>query len=110
MAGALDELARASKTGIAINSVNVNIYPETQSICTALKLDPWGLIASGALLITTNPAGSRAVVETLSNEGIPADVIGSITQADQGLTRTSNGITEPLPTFERDEIARLYST
>ena len=110
LAGALDELARASNIGIIINTDRVNIYPETRSICSALKLDPWGLIASGALLITTNPSGSQKVVEALKSEGIPADVIGRITQSDKGLTRTSNGKIEPLPTFERDEIARFYST
>ena len=110
LAGALDEMARASKTGIAINADTVNIYPETVSICSALNLDPWGLIASGALLITTEPDGSNKVVEALNNEGIPAQVIGTITPQEKGLTRTANGKTEPLPTFERDEIARLYST
>ena len=110
LAGALDELARASNTGVAIDSEQVRIYPETQAICDALKLDPWGLIASGALLITADPSDSQQIVKALENSNIPANVIGKITEPEGGLTRTSNGTTESLPTFERDEIARLYSS
>jgi hydrogenase maturation factor len=110
LAGALDEMARASSTGIAINADKVNIYPETQSLCNALNLDPWGLIASGALLITTRPEGSPAVLAALKNEGIAAKTIGKITDPSNGLTRTVNGNIEPLPVFQRDEIARLYSS
>jgi hydrogenase expression/formation protein HypE len=110
LAGALDELARASKTGVAIDADKVHIYPETHAICEALKLDPWGLIASGALLVTANPQGSSNITKRLSEAGISAEVIGTITEPENGLTRTAKGQTEPLPTFERDEIARLYST
>ena len=109
LAGALDEMARASKTGINIDVEQVLIYPETKAICAALGLDPWGLIASGALIITCAPNGSQEIVDSLKNNGIPANVIGNITHPDNGLTRTSRGISEPLPVFERDEIARLYS-
>ena len=110
LAGALHEMARASKTGININAERVLIYPETKAICTALDLDPWGLIASGALVITCNPSGSQEIVDSLENNAIPANVIGKITNSESGLTRTSSGISEPLPVFERDEIARLYSS
>ncbi|MDA0595898.1 MAG: AIR synthase family protein [Chloroflexi bacterium] len=109
LAGALDEMARASKKGIAIDADQILIYPETKAICTARDLDPWGLIASGALIVTCDPSGSQEIVDSLENNGIPANIIGKITSSENGLTRTSNGITEPLPVFERDEIARLYS-
>jgi hydrogenase maturation factor len=87
----------------------VKIYSETQAICRALKLDPWGLIASGALLITSHPEGSDIILRALSDSEIPAGTIGNITEASGGLTRTVNGTIEPMPVFERDEIARLYS-
>ncbi|HJP27671.1 MAG TPA: hydrogenase expression protein, partial [Dehalococcoidia bacterium] len=80
------------------------------TICDALKLDPWGLIASGALLITTDPEGSSKIIDALDRSGFPSAVIGKITDANAGLTRIVNGSVEPLPTFERDEIARLYSS
>jgi len=114
LAGALDELARASNTGLTIDADKVHIYSETRTICDALKLDPWGLIASGALLITTNAGtdseGSQTVINALSDAQIPATIIGKITEPESGLQRLVKGAAEPLPTFERDEIARLYST
>lgn len=109
LAGALDELARASNTGIEVDTSMVHIYPETKTICKALDLNPWGLIASGALLITSKPAGSSSIIEALAESGIPASVIGKITRPELGLVQIESGKTTPLPTFERDEIARLYS-
>ncbi len=110
LAGALSELARASNTGVTINTDQVRIYPETLSVCQALGLDPWGLIASGALLITADPTGSAEIVDALGDSGIQANVIGKITRPEDGLYRIVNGNIEPLPEFERDEIARLYSS
>ena len=110
LAGALDEMARASNTGVSIDTDNVHIYPETSAVCDALNLDPWGLIASGALLITAQPGSSSEIINRLNDDGISASLIGEITPPESGLTRTSNGKTEPIPVFERDEIARFYST
>ena len=118
LAGALEELALASNTGITVEAANVTVLPETRRICDALDLDPWGLIASGALLITARPAGAQAIITALSDNGISANVIGVITGYDttigpdqsprDRLQRVVNGITRPMPRFDRDEIARLY--
>ena len=119
LAGALEELALASNTGITVDAAGVTVLPETHRICDALDLDPWGLIASGALLITTRPAGTQDIITALSDTGIPANVIGAVTEYDAQpgpnrdprarLQQTVGGITRPLPRFDRDEIARLYS-
>jgi hydrogenase maturation factor len=110
LAGALDEMAQASNTGISIDDNQVHIYPETHAICRALSLDPWGLIASGALLITSKQAGSEKIVNALATAGISASIIGTITDPAKGLIRIVAGSPQPIPTFERDEIARLYSS
>lgn len=110
LAGALGEVACASQTGITIDASEVTIYPETQSVCAALGLDPWGLIASGALLVTAAPDGSHSIIDALTRSGISASVIGKITKPEGGLVRITNGTKEPLPTFDRDEIARLYGS
>ncbi|MDP6667425.1 MAG: AIR synthase family protein [Dehalococcoidia bacterium] len=108
LAGALDEMARASGTGITVDAERVTVLPETSRICNALKLDPWGLLASGALLITTNPEGTGDIITALADKGIPASVIGKITGPGDGLQRVVNRVTGPLPRFDRDEIARFY--
>ena len=118
LAGALEELALAYNTGITVDAARVTVLPETRRICDALDLDPWGLIASGALLITNKPAGTQDIITALSDDGIPASVIGAVTEYDtesgpnqdphDRLQRIVDGIAGPLPRFDRDEIARLY--
>lgn len=108
LSGALDEMTQASNTGVLVDDKKVVILPETRRICDAFDLDPWGLIASGALLITAVAKTSSDITSALADNGIASEVIGSITEPSAGLVRTVRGINEPVPTFERDEIARLY--
>lgn len=109
LSGALFEMTQASDTGVLVDDKKVVIIPETIRICDALGLDPWGLIASGALLITADAKTSSGITSALADNGIESAVIGSITEPRAGLIRTVKGINEPMPTFDRDEIARLYS-
>ena len=110
LAGAIDELARASGTGVTIDDDRVLIFDETKTICKALFIEPWGLIASGSLIITARPNGSPNVIRALRQEGIEANVIGKITDHKKGMQRIKKGELQPLPKFERDEIARYFET
>ena len=78
LATALQELAFASNVDIVIDESAVNILPECQTICDALRIDPWGLISSGALLATVEPERKYDVVKALISEGIEANIIGSV--------------------------------
>jgi hypothetical protein len=51
---------------------------------------------------------SPGVVEGLREAGIAASVIGKVVDRAEGLQLIRNGRPEPLPVFERDEIARLF--
>ena len=110
LAGAIDELARASGTGVTIDDDQVLILNETKTICKALFIEPWGLIASGSLIITAHPNGSPTVMRALRQAGIEANVIGRITDYEKGIQRIKKGELQPLPKFERDEIARYFET
>ncbi len=82
-------------------------FAETRAICAALDLDPLGLIASGALLISVAHEDAEAVVAALNAEGLGAAVIGAV-DAEPGVRlHDANGI-RPMPQFARDEIARLF--
>jgi hydrogenase maturation factor len=107
LATALAELAAAAGCGVEVQAGKVQVFPETSSICRALGADPWGLIASGALLIAASPGAERGIVARLAGEGVPAAVIGRVTDASEGLSVIEGGQRRPLPVFERDEIARL---
>ena len=110
LAGAIDELARASGTGVTIDDDQVLIFDETKTICEALFIEPWWLIASGSLIITAHPNGSQKVIKALTQAGIEANVIGKITDFNKGMQIIKKGKLQPLPKFERDEIARYFET
>ena len=73
---ALNEIANASKKGILVHKNKIPILKETQEICSKLKLDPLGLISSGALLITTSKNNSFKLIEKLKKEGFELKKIG----------------------------------
>jgi hydrogenase expression/formation protein HypE len=109
LAGALAEVCEASQTGVEIDEEAVPVLPETRAICDVLQLDPWGLIASGALLATARPDHATHALAQLEAAGIQAWEIGHVTRSDRGRTlRRADGRRVPLPTFERDELARYF--
>jgi hydrogenase expression/formation protein HypE len=82
--------------------------PETAALCAHFGLDPLGIIASGALLIACPPAETAAIGAALSQAGIRATVLGRVVERERGCKLFSSHGERPLPTFERDEIARLF--
>ena len=108
LATGLWELALASGKGIVVDLARVHLFPETIAFCQALDLDPLGLIASGALLLTAAPGESPRMVEALLAAGIRATVIGQVVAGPPAVQMKTPGGLVPLPTFERDELARLF--
>jgi hydrogenase maturation factor len=109
LATALAEVAEASGTGIEIDEASVPLLDECRELCGVLGVDPWGLISSGALLITCHPDSTSGIVSAIGSLGITVSVIGNVTEPGQGLVlRRTDGEKTPLPVFARDEIARLF--
>jgi hydrogenase expression/formation protein HypE len=108
IATALHELAGAAGVGLRIDRDRITVLPEGRALCDALGLDPLGTIASGALLMTLVPAEAGVVIHALAREGIDCHFIGQVVPAEQGLTLTDGTRQWPLPTFARDEIAKLF--
>ena len=107
LATGLWEMAKASGMGAWIEGDAVFVYPETQALCEALDLDPWGLIASGALLIVVAAEDSEKVISALKAEDIPCRPIGQILASGDESVIVRQGRTVPLKPFERDELARI---
>ncbi len=105
LATGLWELAQAANVGLEVDPQAVPVYPETRQLCAAFDLDPWGVIASGSLLVTLPPEQAEATVEALAQAGIEASPIGQIVPPEQGVGLRGEG---GLPRFARDEIARLF--
>jgi hydrogenase maturation factor len=108
LATGLLELAQAAEVGLIVDRSAIPIFPETAVLCEALGLDPLGLIASGALLLAVAPADADRIRAALEAEGIRTACIGRVVEPERGIVLRSGDIEGPLPSFERDEIARLF--
>ncbi len=108
LATGLWELAEAGGVGLAISEDSIPILPETRAFCTALGLDPLGLIASGALLLAVAHDDGARVQAALEREGIHATRIGRVVQREEGMMMYTREGNRPLPRFDQDEITRLF--
>ena len=109
LATALRELATASGLGLAVEEGSIPVLPETREICQALGLDPLGLLASGALLLTLPAANVPVLLRALERRGITGWEIGQMLAPEEGLLKIGYDGEMPLPEFSRDELARYYS-
>ena len=107
LATGLYELTRASNTGVVIYEDMIHLLDETRILCSEYKLDPLGVIASGALLIVVDPGDRDAVLSKLVQNDITCSVIGKLTDKEDGLKIIADGEERELPFFEVDEIARV---
>jgi len=107
VATALLEMARAARVGLRVRRDRIPVLPVAERLCAALGLDPLGVIASGALLIGVRTEGAEAVIEALRSEGIPVAEIGEAVPEEEGATFVRVEHCDPIPYFEKDEIARI---
>ena len=107
LATGLLELTRASNTGVIVYEDKIHCLEETRILCSKYKIDPLGVIASGALLIVVGPDDRDAVLNKLVQNNIECSVIGKLTEKENGLKIVSDGKERELPFFQVDEIARI---
>jgi hydrogenase maturation factor len=108
LATGLWELAEAGQVGLVIDEDAIPVFEETRVLCQKLDLDPLGLIASGALLLAVASDDAEDVRAALEEAGIDAARIGRVVEREEGVTLLRPRGPQPLPEFERDEIARLF--
>ena len=85
----------------------IPVLTECKAICDSLNLNPLGLLASGALIITLPGYESSKLVGILQQIGINASIIGKVVKAEEGLKILTTTGVQDLPQFERDELARF---
>ena len=102
--GAVWEMCDASGCGAEVYRENIPILDETKSICNYYNINPLKLISSGCMLIATT--GGATLVDKLMNEGIPAAIIGRITEKKTRiLVSESGGVMIPSP--KSDELYKV---
>ncbi|RKU33580.1 hydrogenase expression/formation protein [Candidatus Poribacteria bacterium] len=110
------ELAIAAELGVVVYLDKLLGSPilysdTTRTLCDMFGLNPLGVISSGAMLIASAPEKSDAICQALGEAGINADIIGEFLPSEHGLwLKDATGTQQPLPIFETDEIAKLFSS
>ena len=103
--GALWELAEASGIGLHIDLKAIPIRQETVEICECYRINPYQLISSGCMLMTS-PDGLQ-LVQDLKKAGIPAALIGRCVEGKA--KKIQNGEEEAyLERPKTDELYKIY--
>lgn len=102
LSAGLREMAEAAGVGLTVAADAVLWYAPGRTLARALGLDPWGLLASGALLAAFAEEDAEAARATLAAEGFPAAAI-AVAGAERGVLFDDG---RPLPRFARDEAIR----
>ena len=105
LSAGLHELAEASGVAIVIDRDRIAWFEPGVALCGAAGVDPWGTLASGALLAGFAADRLESALRALGRAGHPAAVIGRA-ESGRGVAFTDGA---PLPRFERDELSRLAS-
>lgn len=107
VATGLIELAQASGVGMEIEADALFISEESRQICAEFKLDPLGIISSGALLIGCESDSAESILTALKGAGIQAGLVGIVREKEFGVMLKRKERLEVMPTFASDEITRL---
>ena len=108
LATGLHELAFAAGAGVTLYRDRVTVLPEGEQLCRAFGLDPLGVIASGALLVTVLSEHSASLIDRYSALGIPCAHVADLVPLTEGCTMIDASGRRPLPRYDSDEIARLF--
>jgi HAD superfamily hydrolase (TIGR01509 family) len=108
LANGLHEIAFAAQVEVVVEMKRIPIFEESRVVCEALGLDPLGVIASGALLLTTPPAVSERILDQASHKGVAITRIGHIQEGKPTVSLITPGGKKPIPYFFRDEVTKVF--
>ena len=100
--GALWEMAEAGGCGLQVDVKAIPIRQETVEICEFFDVDPYQIMSSGSMLIAAKDG--LKVMHALQDAGIPAALIGSMTEGNDRILR--NG--EEIRYLDRPKPDELY--
>jgi hydrogenase maturation factor len=83
--GGLFEIAQASEVGLVVDKEKIIVQEAVKKVCDLFGIDPYISISEGTLIATCRPHKANEVVARLLDKGIPATIVGEITEANQGL-------------------------
>jgi hydrogenase maturation factor len=105
LSAGLFELADASGVRLVVDASAVLWFEPGVALCRAVGADPWGTLASGALLAAFPRERAEPALADLRSRGFECSIVG---RAERGAgVRLADG--SELPRFERDEVARVLA-
>lgn len=105
---ALHEIAYASERRLCIDLDRIPVLPATDRLCRHFRIDPLGLIGSGALLVTIAPGRVPRLRRWWARHGIRAAVVGRV-ERGRGLEASRGGRRVPFPWIAQDEITKALA-
>ncbi|MFX1333311.1 MAG: AIR synthase-related protein [Promethearchaeota archaeon] len=100
--GALYECLSSKGFGSEIESRKIPIAPVTKKISDILKINPFKLLASGAVIFVCNQKKAPIIVEFLREKNHPVEIIGTVTNRGSLIQVDGNPIQPP----EADHVIR----
>ena len=102
------EVAMASEKEIEVDLEKVHIYKESRILCDAYGLNPLGVIASGALLLTISPSDLPTLQRAFDRASIPVQVIGRVKKGKARVLVMEGKRRKELKPLSRDEILKIF--
>ena len=102
------EMAMASEKEFEVNLEKVFIYEESRILCHEFGLNPLGVIASGALLLTISPGDLPTIQKAFKATSIPLQVIGKVKRGPPRVITIDGKKWKELKPLPRDEILKIY--
>ncbi|MGD8982402.1 MAG: AIR synthase family protein [Desulfobacteraceae bacterium] len=108
LANGLHELAMAAGVAVEVEIEQIPVYEESRVLCEAFELNPLGVIASGALLITASPLEAEKILDRAEGQGVAMSRIGRVMgRGMPAVTMITSEGDAPLPYFDRDEVVKI---
>ncbi len=108
LATALLELADLTGWGVDVDATTVEVLPETEAICGHFGIDPFGLLASGSLLVVLPENDAMRLQRTIEDAlDVSSTIIGVLTEQRECVWKDARGNRAHIPEFARDEIVRV---
>ncbi len=89
--GGLYEVAQASGLGVRIEKDKIVVAECVPEICGFFGIDPYASISEGSLIVSCRPHKAESVVAALARKGIPASVVGELTDPRKGMKLVESG-------------------
>ncbi|MFH1688843.1 MAG: AIR synthase family protein [Candidatus Eisenbacteria bacterium] len=94
--GALFEMARASGKGLVVEKRSIVTQDAVLKTCEVFDIDPYKSISEGTLVAAVKPDRAEEILAALDDAGIPASIVGELTEPGTGVVVTDESGQHPL--------------